>query len=417
MKAEIISTGKEILSGDILDTNTNLITSRLTKKGVDVIYHHSCGDNESDLAAVINDASKRSDLVIVTGGLGPTSDDKTRFAVSQVLDSPLVMNKGAFQSVEKFFLKRNMKMPDENSIQALIPENADFIENRFGTAPGIYFKHEKAKIFCFPGVPYELEKMIETFLEEKIKVYDFYLSEIFTVFGLPESKTGFLLSDFESFFPLNNSDSIVELGIQAVFPHIFVKLYGRGKDLKKLEAKMRKARDFTAEKLGNKIISSSGKTVYEKTAKLLTENKFTLSIAESCTGGLISNNFTDISGSSDFFKMSAVTYSNETKTDILNVKKETIDKFGAVSKECAMELALGARLKGKSDFGISTTGIAGPTGGVKGKPVGTVFIGISSEKETKAYRFERDFNDRLLNKKMFAATAVFYLLKELEISY
>jgi nicotinamide-nucleotide amidase len=414
MKAEIISTGKEILAGDILDTNTNFITSKLTKKGVDVIYHHSCTDNESDLAALIYGASKRSELVIITGGLGPTSDDKTRFAVSKVLDSPLVMNKGAFQSVERFFIKRNMKMPEENSIQALIPENADFIENNFGTAPGIYFKLGKAEIFCFPGVPYELEKMVQTVLEEKIKVHDFYISEIFTVFGLPESKTGFLLSDFENFFPIENLSSIVELGIQAVFPHIFVKLYGRGKDLKKLEEKIRKAKDFVAEKLGSKIISSSGKTLYEKTAKLLTENKLTLSIAESCTGGLISNNFTDISGSSSFFKMSAVTYSNEAKTDILNVKKETIEKFGAVSKQCAMELALGARLKGKSDFGISTTGIAGPTGGVKDKPVGTVFIGISTQKETKAYRFEKDFSDRLLNKKMFAATAVYYLLEELK---
>jgi nicotinamide-nucleotide amidase len=414
MKAEIISTGKEILSGDILDTNTNLITSKLTKKGVDVIFHHSCADNESCLADLINDASKRAELVVITGGLGPTSDDKTRFAVSKVLNSSLVMNKEALKSVENFFIKRNMKMPEENSIQALIPEGADFIENKFGTAPGIYFKHGKAEIFCFPGVPFELEKMIEAFLEEKIKVYDFYISEVFTVFGLPESKAGFLLSEFESFFPAENTNSIVELGIQAVFPHIFVKLYANGKDLKKLEEKMRKAKDFVAEKLANKIISSSGKTIYEKTAKLLTENKFTISIAESCTGGLISNNFTDISGSSSFFKMSAVTYSNESKSDVLNVKKETIEKFGAVSKQCAMELALGARLKGKSDFGISTTGIAGPTGGVKDKPVGTVFIGVSTKKETKAFRFERDFNDRLLNKKMFAATAVYYLLKELE---
>ncbi|MCB9481484.1 MAG: CinA family nicotinamide mononucleotide deamidase-related protein [Desulfobacteraceae bacterium] len=417
MKAEIISTGKEILSGDILDTNTQLITSKLTKKGIDVIFHHSCQDNESDLATLITEASQRAEFVFITGGLGPTSDDKTRFAVSKVLNSPLELNKKALQSMENFFLKRNIKMPEENTVQALIPEKADFIENRFGTAPGIYFKFGKAQFFCFPGVPYELEKMLEIFLEEKIKVYDFYTSEIFTVFGLPESKTGFLLSDFESFFPIDNSSSIVELGIQAVFPHIFVKIYGRGRDLKKLEEKVRRAKDFVAEKVGSKIISSSGKTLYEKTARLLTENKLTLSIAESCTGGLISNNFTDISGSSAFFKMSAVTYSNEAKTDILNVKKETIEKFGAVSKECAMELAYGARLEGKSDFGISTTGIAGPAGGVKDKPVGTVFIGISSEKETKAYRFERDFNDRLLNKKMFAATAVFYLLKELETRY
>lgn len=302
MKAEIIATGKEILTGDLDDTNTNLITSKLTKKGVDVIFHHCCGDNETDLYNLILDASKRAELVIITGGLGPTIDDKTRFAVSKALDSPLSLNKKALQSIESYFLKRSFKMPEENMVQAMIPEDAGFIENKFGTAPGVYFKLGKAEFYCLPGVPYEMERMFEFFIDEKIKTQDFYISETFTVFGLPESKTGFLLSEFENYFPFNPSGSIVELGIQAVFPHIFVKLYGRGKDLSKLELKIRKAKDFIAKNLEGKIVSGSGKTLYEKTAKLLIENKLSLSVAESCTGGLIGNSFTDISGSSAFLK-------------------------------------------------------------------------------------------------------------------
>ena len=417
MKAEIIATGREILSGDIIDTNSNYITGKLSEAGLNVLYHHVTGDDEFLLASLLEKASMRSEIIVVSGGLGPTEDDKSRIAASIAVKRELCLNREALKSVENFFIKRKLEMPEENKIQAYIPEKARSFENKFGTAPGFYMELNKARIYFLPGVPYELKNLVDDFLIQDIQGFldlDFYsLNEKITVFGLPESRAGSLVSDFYEKFP-KNTEVFLDLGIQAVIPHIFIKLYGRSKNRLKLENACQKAKKYILERLETHIISFSGETLNQLAARLLIKNKVTLSTAESCTGGLIANLLTDVSGSSAYFNMSAVTYSNQSKTDILGVKSQTIKTHGAVSKETAMELAHGARIKGKSDFGIATTGIAGPDGGVPGKNVGTVFIGFSSSKETKAFRFERDFKDRLLNKKIFAAAALHYLVKELE---
>ncbi|MGM0417241.1 MAG: CinA family nicotinamide mononucleotide deamidase-related protein [Thermodesulfobacteriota bacterium] len=414
MKAEIIATGKEILTGDVADTNSSVISKKLTHAGIDVLFHHCCGDNEEHLADLIEKSSQKSDIVIVTGGLGPTEDDRTRQAAAIVLNCGLSLNKKAYDSVKEFFIKRDIEMPEVNQVQAVIPEKSEFIENISGTAPGLFFRHNNTNIYCLTGVPFELEKMLDKIFDEKIKSLDFYVSRKLTVFKMPESAVGEELSDFYKKFPDEKNLPKIDLGIQAVFPHIFVSLYATGNKRADIEKRLNLASEYVIKKLQNNIVSYKGETLFEKAAGFLKEKNLTLSVAESCTGGLIGNLLTDISGSSDFFKLSAVTYSNESKTDILGVDPETIKKYGAVSYQCAEELACGAKLKGRSDFGVSTTGIAGPTGGVKGKPVGTVFIGVSTPEKTVSFKFQRDFKDRLLNKKMFAAAAVYYLINEIE---
>ncbi len=423
MKAEIISTGKEILSGDIIDTNSALIASKLKECGIETLYHHCTGDNEKELALIIKEASKRSPIIFVTGGLGPTEDDKTRNAVSNLLGVKQILNNDALESVKKFFSLRKIPMPDENIVQAMLPEGAIPVINEYGTAPGFYFELNSSRIYCLPGVPYELEKILDFLIEDNLVsyiktnpdfIYKYFLSEKISLFGLPESKAGKMLETFIKKEISPEKDIVLEFGIQAVFPHIFIKIYSKGTVLEELQNEIKKVKEKIRAFFDKYFISGSGKTLAEKVSYLLKQKKLTLSVAESCTGGLIGTMLTDIPGSSEIFNLSAVTYSNNAKINILGVSPQTIKEFGAVSENTAYELADGVRIKGLSDFGLSTTGIAGPSGGVPGKETGTVCIGVSNSFSTKTYRFERDFKDRLLNKKLFAALALKVLADELE---
>lgn len=417
MKAEIIATGREILSGDIVDTNTNFLTEKLSSIGLDVTHHHVVGDEELDLSDLMIHASERSEIIIVSGGLGPTDDDKSRLAASIATGSELELNEEALKYAKDYFIKRKIEMPPININQAVIPKISTPFENEMGTAPGFYFKLNMARVYFLPGVPHEFKEITNSFLIDDIRAYlgldEDYINRKFTIFGLPESEVGTLVSDFYEIYK-SDDDLKIDLGIQAVFPEIYIKIYGRSKDKERLSELVKDIEKYIIEKFGKNIISMDGKTIAERAAELLTAKKATLSIAESCTGGLISNLMTNISGSSAYFNFAATTYSNQAKMDILGVKQETLEKFGAVSAETAYELAEGVRKKGQSDYSVSTTGIAGPTGGVPGKDVGTVYIGISTPEKTWSTRFERDFKDRNLNKKIFCAVALYYLINELE---
>jgi len=414
MKAVILATGMEIISGDIYDTNTCKIAKALAKIGIEIDSHHCVGDSEDRIAKIIDIFSPSSDLIIVTGGLGPTHDDRTRFAAAMISKSELVENTAALKSLDNFFKKRNLDMPDQNRIQAMLPKNATCIENPYGTAPVFYIHYNKTKIYFLPGVPFEMENLLYSAVIPDIKksfdLVDVGLTKKYTVFGLPESEVGAKISDFETIFQKYDAD--VKLGIQAVFPLIFIKVYLKGKNKEKLLKIMKKADKFFIDKLGDEsLISDSGEKLEEILGNICRKKGYSLAVAESCTGGMISSNITDVAGSSNYFRFGAVTYSNEAKEDILGVNKKTIKRFGAVSEEIAGEMADGAKKKGKTDISLATTGIAGPTGATSTKEVGTVCIGIAGPFGIKTFTFKHDFKDRILNKKIFTATAIYYLIK------
>ena len=413
MKAYILSTGDEVLLGDIVDTNSSFLCRSLKDMGIEVDKIIAVGDSVDSISANIKDISEHTDICLVTGGLGPTKDDMTALACSKAADDTLELKSDALESMKSYFKLRGFKFTSDNEKQAKLPSKAKMIENHNGTAPGFYININRCLFFFMPGVPSEmrlmLKEQVKKILVNRFNLSDKILIARLTLFGLPESKAGFLLKEFENNFPQ------MRLGFRADFLLIEVKIVLADFHIDKVKAlvKIEKAKQWVIGQLGNKVVSTKGLTIAQEVGRLLTQQNKTLAIAESCTGGLISNMMTDISGSSDFFLFSGVTYSNDAKINILNVQEKTIIDHGAVHEQTALEMAQGARKKAGADFAISTTGIAGPTGGTQKRPVGMVCIGIAGADFVKAKTYKFSFDDRLQNKKMFATMALELLRRHL----
>jgi nicotinamide-nucleotide amidase len=417
MIAHVLSTGDEVLLGDIVDTNSAFLCNSLKEMGIQVQKIAAVGDDVNTIASVINDISSQADICLVTGGLGPTRDDLTALACSKAAEDRLDLNMDALESMRSYFKNRGFQLTRENEKQAVLPVGSTMLINHNGTAPGFYIKIKQCLFFFMPGVPSEMkmmfEKEIKKVLVNQFCLFDDILIERLTVFGLPESRVGSLLKKFETKFPK------MRLGFRADFPVIEVKiilsgsfkLKGNGKE--KARSDIVKAKQWVILQLENKVVSAQGLSIAQAVGNLLTKQGHTLAIAESCTGGLISNMVTDVAGSSNYFLFSGITYCNNAKINILNVRKETIIEYGAVHEQTALEMAQGARRIAHADFAISTTGVAGPGGGTKEKPVGMVCIGIAGPDLSKAKTYKFSFNDRDMNKKIFAMTALELLRRHL----
>jgi len=416
MIAEILSTGDEVLLGDIIDTNAGFLCGRLKEMGIQVRKITAVGDEVATISHTLGQIAERADICLVTGGLGPTRDDLTALACAKAAGEELVLNSRALETMTAYFKKRGFEITGNNKKQAMLPPSAGVLVNLNGTAPGFSISLDKCDFYFMPGVPAEMKFMFED--EVKPSLLDAFgpIRKIFierlTIFGLPESRVGALLEGFENNFPKMN------LGFRAKFPFIEVKIVcpmaaGAGGSLETSENQMDAAREWVVSRLENKVISPSGQSLEQEVGRLLREKKFTLAIAESCTGGLISNLVTDVAGSSDYFLFSGVTYSNEAKINILKVSQKTLEAHGAVHEQTALEMAVGVKKAANADWGISTTGIAGPSGGTKDKPVGTVCIGIAGPSFETANRYTFNFGNRARNKEMFAATALEVLRREL----
>ena len=406
MIAHILSTGDEVLLGDIVDTNSAFLCTELKTLGINVQKITVVGDDMDALAAGIGDISLTADLCLVTGGLGPTRDDLTAIACARAANEQLQLNASALESMQAYFGRQGFVYTRENEKQAMLPSGAFPLVNLNGTAPGFYMDINHCLFFFMPGVPSEMkvmfEQQIKPILADKFKLDDEILIQRFTVFGLPESTVGALLAGFDkNFFRMH-------LGFRADFPVIEVKIiYPHGAEQRQQAASdMASAKKWVLARLGDKVVSDQGLTLVEAVGQLLTRQKLTLAIAESCTGGLISNMVTDVAGSSDYFLFSGVTYSNAAKMAVLNVAEQTLVQYGAVHERTALEMAVGARLKAGADFAISTTGIAGPGGGSPDKPVGMVCIGLAGPSFSRAKTYQFSFDDRGKNKKMFAMMAL-----------
>jgi nicotinamide-nucleotide amidase len=412
MIAEIMATGDEICSGALIDSNSAYIADKLGEIGLFVARHTCVGDDLDLLISAFEEIGKRAEIAVVTGGLGPTSDDLSAQAAAAAAEVQLVLNPSARQSLETFFKTRKRVMNPASQKQTLLPEGSQCLANSIGTAPGFSIKIGKCLFFFLPGVPLEMRRMLSDsvlpqIIENLGTTRTFYRIKTLSTFGLTESKVFERLADLESIFP------DISLGLRVRFPEIQVKLYADGAHEQQLIDTLDSATRWVTDKMGSNVFSQHGDPMEKTVGRLLREKQATLALAESCTGGLIANRLTNESGSSDYFIFSGITYSNQAKIDILNVSKETIARHGAVHENTAKEMARGAQSISGATYGLATSGIAGPTGGTKDKPVGTVCIGLATPRKCVGQRFHFWFGNRIMNKQVFAVAALDVLRREL----
>ncbi len=415
MIAEILATGDEIRTGALVDSNSAYIARKLEGAGVAVVRHTSVGDNPDALVSILGEIARRADVAVVTGGLGPTGDDLTTAAAARAAGVELVLDPRALDALEAFFTARQWALSPANKKQALLPAGADCLINPVGTAPGFQLKIERCEMFFLPGVPFEMRHMLAAEVLPRLAQLQgqgrgVRLVKTLSTFGLGESATAEHLEGFGQRFPH------IKLGFRAKFPETHVTFYGSGPDEDEIRSQLAKAEDWVTQQLGNKILSNTGESLEQVVGKLLRARNETLAVAESCTGGLVADLITDVPGSSDYFKLSAVTYANSAKINVLGVAAGTLDRHGAVSEEIAGEMAQGVQRICGASYGLATSGIAGPGGGTDDKPVGTVCIGLATLDSVSTRRYHFTFGNRRLNKRIFAAAALELLRRKLMIA-
>ncbi len=392
--AEVITIGDEILYGQITDTNTKWISENLDKIGIKTIRKSSVGDDKKEILNILNESLKRADIVLITGGLGPTKDDITKKTLADFFDDHLVINTHAEAFVKNFFEKRGREFTEINRQQAALPSKCIYLHNATGTAPGMWFEKDGKIIVSMPGVPVEMHYLMEYEVLPRLKKR-FELPEIIhqviRTIGLGESFLAEKISDWEDNLPEN-----LKLAYLPSFGEVKLRITGvdfdREKLKKQIDAEVKKLSPIISEY----IYSLENENIEEAIGEVLKNKNMTVGVAESCTGGYLSHLFTSIPGSSAYFMGGIVSYSNEAKMAVLNVKQETLTKFGAVSEETVIEMAEGSRNLLKTNYAISTSGIAGPDGGTPDKPVGTVWLAITNGKETLTKKLTLG-NQRLVN--------------------
>lgn len=384
LHAEIIAIGSEMLTPFKTDTNSLWLTEKLNSIGIEVAFKSVVGDDESILERAIRDAIERSEIVISTGGLGPTEDDITKKTFARVLKRRMVLNEAVLNGIQQRFARRNMKMPEINSRQALIPEGALALENRNGTAPGIFMTSGKCQIVLLPGPPREMKPMFEQQVMERLRerAGDIVLvRRQLSIFGLGESAVDEKAAPIYRTY--KNPQTTILFGKGQVELH----LTAQARNVEEGEKLLDELSGKLEIALGDYVFSLRDESLEEVVGNQLKFRNYTLATAESCTGGLLAGRITDVPGSSQYFQEGVVSYSNEAKMDLLGVPGILIEKHGAVSPEVAEAMAIGIRRRARSTIGIGITGIAGPDGGTDEKPVGLVYIGIADEIESSSRRF------------------------------
>ena len=385
MKAEIISIGDELLIGQVINTNASWMATELTLIGVDVVHIVAISDKRDAIHDALDQASQRADIILMTGGLGPTKDDITKKVLAEYFDSKMIFHEPTFEQVKTIFKARHFEVTDVNRQQALIPEKCTPLFNRNGTAPGMWFEQNNKVYVSMPGVPFETKVLMKEQVIPKLKDH-FKLGAIVykTVMttGLGESFLAEKIKDWENSLPGH-----IKLAYLPQPGIVRLRLTSKGDD----EARLRREIDELIEKLhsfiGKRIFGYDDITMEEVIGNLLKQKGKTLSTAESCTGGYIAHMITSIAGSSQYFMGSVVSYSNNAKMNLLGVPEESIETHGAVSKEVVEAMATGAQQKFNTDFAVATSGIAGPDGGTDEKPVGTTWIALATRSGVKAKLF------------------------------
>ncbi|WP_138475133.1 competence/damage-inducible protein A [Dyadobacter bucti] len=380
IRAEIITIGDEILFGQITDTNTQWIGTQLTDIGIRPVRKTSVGDIKQDILNAFTEASGRVNVVIVTGGLGPTRDDITKHTFCEYFGTELEINEDALKLVTEFFAKRGRKMTELNIQQAALPKNCTYIPNLWGTAPGMWFEKDGVVYVSLPGVPYEMKSLMEFEILPRLKAKfntPFIQHKSVRTIGIGESFLAEKIAHWEDALPDH-----IKLAYLPHFGQVKLRLTGTGADALTLEKDLEGQVQLLLPLIAEYVFGFDSDELESVVGALLLNRDATLGTAESCTGGYVASQITSVPGSSAYFEGSVVSYSNDVKMSVLGVKKETLDAYGAVSEQTAIEMAEGARSALNVTFAISTTGIAGPEGGTDEKPVGTVWIACAGPDET-----------------------------------
>jgi len=378
MKAEILAVGTELLMGQIVNTNAQYISSKLPDVGVGVYYHSVVGDNPDRLKESLRLALERCDVVITTGGLGPTQDDLTKETISEVFGKKLVLHEESMKDLKNYFYKLGRQMTVNNEKQAYMPEDCIVLKNNNGTAPGCIIEAGAKVVVMLPGPPIEMKPMFNDYVVPYFKKKSTFSieSRFLRVFGIGESAMETQIID------LIDAQTNPTIATYAKMGEVTLRVSAKIQAGENAELIMKPVIDEIKKRAGDCLYSDSNQNLDDVVANLLLEKNITISTAESCTGGLISETLTNIAGISKVFIGGAVTYSNESKAELLGVKNETLQSYGAVSRETAVEMAEGIRKRLKTDIGVSITGIAGPDGGTPEKPVGLVYVGLATESGT-----------------------------------
>lgn len=388
MNAEIIAVGTELLLGDILNTNAQFLSKELAALGIPVYFQTVVGDNASRLMNAYEVAFKRSDIVITTGGLGPTDDDLTKEVASKYFEKELVLDEDSLQYIESFFKEQKFKMTENNKKQAYIPEGSTILKNEKGTAPGIMIEEKDKVLFLLPGPPMENKAMFENSVRPilRSKTNQIFFSKSIHICGVGESAAENAIKD------LIDNQTNPTIAPYAKQSSVTFRVTACAKDEKIAKEILQPTVDEIYKIIGEEnIFGEDDATLEGEVIRLISSKNMTIACAESCTGGMLTSRLVDVSGASKVLKEGVVTYSNSSKVERLGVKQETLDKFGAVSAETAEEMAMGIAKTANADIGVSITGIAGPNA-EGSKPVGLVYVGICIKGKviTKEFKFLGD---------------------------
>jgi nicotinamide-nucleotide amidase len=384
LNAEIIAIGSEMLTPFRVDTNSLWLTERLNSMGIDVKLKTVVGDDEARLEETIRDALRRSEIVISTGGLGPTEDDITRKIFARVLKRRLALNDEIIEKIRARFARRGTPMPEINARQALVLEDAQILPNNNGTAPGMLLVEGNCTVVMLPGPPREMKPIFDDSVAPALKqrAGELYIvRNKLSIFGLTESRVDELAAPIYTKYQNPSTTILFKDG------QIELHLTARARRAEEAERLNDEVAGQLDEVLGEYVFSRRDETLEEVVGELLKWRKYTLATAESCTGGLLAGRITEAPGSSEYFLQGVVSYSNDAKKDLLGVPKKLIEQHGAVSEEVASAMATGIRRRAKSTFGIGVTGIAGPGGGSSEKPVGLVYIALADDTQSTARKF------------------------------
>jgi nicotinamide-nucleotide amidase len=384
LNAEIIAIGSEMLTPFRLDTNSLWLTEKLNAMGIEVRVKTVVGDDEARLEETVRDAMKRSEIVISTGGLGPTEDDITRKIFARVLKRQLILQDAILEKLRARFARRNMPMPENNARQALVIHGAQILENNNGTAPGMLITEGDCTVVMLPGPPREMKPIFEASVAPVLKqrAGDMLIArKTLSIFGLGESAVDELAAPIYTQY--QNPSTTILFKDGQIELHLTAQARNESETVKLLD----ELAGRLDEVLGEYIFSRSNETLEEVVGQLLKLRGYTLATAESCTGGLVAGRITEVPGSSEYFIEGVVSYSNEAKIDLLGVPRELIETHGAVSEQVAGAMAAGIRKRAGSTFGAAVTGIAGPGGGSEEKPVGLVYIALADDSQTTTRKF------------------------------
>ncbi len=411
MKAEIITIGDEILSGQTLNTNAAFIGDILTRNYIDVTAATVVGDKEEQILEAFRKAFSNNDIVLVTGGLGPTHDDLTLDCIVKYFNTELIKSEEVLRDIKSVFEKRNRIVTPSNEDQAMVPKVSDVIRNHNGTAPGTWIEKDDKIFISMPGVPFEMEEMMSGYViprltDKNLENTNNKITKSLLTTGIPESYI---------FERLGNMDELLQGSVMAFLPSQYgvrLRITVDGENQEEVQDKLSHIEQQIRAKVGQYIYGTENDTLEAVVGKLLSERDLRIAVAESCTGGLISSRITNVSGSSEYFERGIITYSNAAKVENLKIDEDMIDQYGAVSMEVARLMAEGVKAVSGTDIGLAVTGIMGPGGATFNKPVGLVYIGYCDNKICTAREFR--FGDgRIMNKERTSQAALDMLRRSL----